>query len=259
MTKFRPCIDLHQGKVKQIVGNSLTRNQADLKTNFISDQSAKDFAKLYANDNLTGGHLIMLGSGNESAALEAVKAFPNGLQVGGGISQENAQHWIEQGASHVIVTSCLFKSDGQFDLSKLQSLVELIGKDKIVIDLSCKRREKDWLVMKDNWQTETNLSINESLLEMLARYCDEFLIHATDLEGKCQGIDIELVKFLGKYSPVSSTYAGGVTSLSDLDQVESASLGKVDVTIGSGLDLFGGILVKYKDCILWNNRNQGRC
>ena len=113
--------------------------------------------------------------------------------------------------------------------------------------------------MKDNWQTETNLSINESLLEMLALYCDEFLIHATDLEGKCQGIDIELVKFLGKYSPVSSTYAGGVTSLSDLDQVESASLGKVDVTIGSGLDLFGGILVKYKDCILWNNRNQGRC
>ena len=141
------------------------------------------------------------------------------------------------------------KKNGKFELSKLQKLVNLIGKDKIVIDLSCKRREKDWLVMKDNWQTETNLSINESLLEMLARYCDEFLIHATDLEGKCQGIDIELVKFLGKYSPVSATYAGGVTSLSDLDQVESASLGKVDVTIGSGLDLFGGILVKYKDQI----------
>lgn len=257
MTKFRPCIDLHQGKVKQIVGNSLTVNQADLKTNFISDQSATDFAKLYAKDNLKGGHLIMLGTNNEVAALEALKAFPNGLQVGGGIAHDNAQYWIGQGASHVIVTSCLFKKNGQFELSKLEKLVDLIGKDKIVIDLSCKRREKDWLVMKDNWQTETNLSISESLLEMLASYCDEFLIHATDLEGKCQGIDIDLVKFLGKWSPVISTYAGGVTSLSDLDQVKSESLGKIDVTIGSGLDLFGGALVKYKDCILWNNRNQG--
>ena len=255
MTKFRPCIDLHQGKVKQIVGNSLTSNQADLKTNFISDQSATDFAKLYANDNLTGGHLIMLGSGNESAALGAVKAFPNGLQVGGGISQENAQHWIEQGASHVIVTSCLFKKNGKFELSKLQELAEKIGKDKIVIDLSCKRRERDWLVMKDNWQTETDLLISESLLEMLSDYCDEFLIHATDLEGKCQGIDLDLVKFLGKYSPLIATYAGGASSLSDLDTVKSASSCRVNVTIGSGLDLFGGTLVKYKDCVSWNNRN----
>ncbi len=257
MTKFRPCIDLHQGKVKQIVGNSLTTNQADLKTNFISDRSAANFAELYAKDNLKGGHLIMLGAGNEEAALGALKVFPNGLQVGGGISLENAQYWIEQGASHVIVTSCLFKKTGQFDLPKLKKLVGLIGKDKLVIDLSCKRREKDWLVMKDNWQTETDLSINESLLEMLASYCDEFLIHATDLEGKCKGIDNDLVKFLGKFSPVTSTYAGGVASFSDLEVVKSESFGKVDVTIGSGLDLFGGALIKYKDCILWNNRNQG--
>ena len=255
MTQFRPCIDLHQGKVKQIVGSSLTIDQAELKTNFISDRSAADFAKLYAKDELKGGHLIMLGSGNTAVALNAIQAYPKGLQVGGGISQDNALEWIEQGASHVIVTSCLFNQKGQFVLAKLQELAEKIGKNKIVIDLSCKRRERDWLVMKDNWQTETDLLISESLLEMLSDYCDEFLIHATDLEGKCQGIDLDLVKFLGKYSPLISTYAGGASSLSDLDTVKSASSCRVNVTIGSGLDLFGGTLVKYKDCVSWNNRN----
>lgn len=255
MTQFRPCIDLHQGKVKQIVGNSLTKDQFELKTNFISDRSAADFAKLYARDELKGGHLIMLGSENKDAAQEAIQAYPKGLQVGGGIFFDNASKWIEQGASHVIVTSCLFNEDAQFVLPKLQQLVERVGKDKIVIDLSCKRRESDWLVMKDNWQTETDLSLTESLLELLSDYCDEFLIHATDLEGKCQGIDADLVKFLGSYSPLAATYAGGVTSLSDLDYIKSVSSGKVDVTIGSGLDLFGGTLVKYKDCVSWNNRN----
>ena len=168
----------------------------------------------------------------------------------------NAKEWIEQGASHIIVTSCLFDKDAQFVLSKLQDLVERVGKDKIVIDLSCKRRESDWVVMKDNWQTETDLSLTESLLEMLSDYCDEFLIHATDLEGKCQGIDRDLVEFLGRYSPLPVTYAGGATSLSDLRlHVKLISSGKVDVTIGSGLDIFGGNLVKYKDCVSWNNRN----
>ena len=255
VTKFRPCIDLHQGKVKQIVGGSLTKDQTELKTNFTSDRSAAEFAKLYAKDELTGGHLIMLGPGNKVAALEAIQAYPQGLQVGGGISLENAAEWIEQGASHVIITSCLFNKDAQFVLSKLQDLVERVGKDKIVIDLSCKRRKSDWLVMKDNWQTETDLFLTESLLELLSDYCDEFLIHATDLEGKCQGIDADLVKFLGSYSPLVATYAGGVTSLSDLDYIKSVSSGKVDVTIGSGLDLFGGTLVKYKDCVSWNNHN----
>ena len=255
MTQFRPCIDLHQGKVKQIIGNSLTNDDTELRTNFVSDRSAADFAQLYARDALNGGHLIMLGPGNKEAALEAIQAFPKGLQVGGGISHDNATEWVEQGASHVIVTSCLFNETAQFELSKLQKLVERIGKEKIVIDLSCKRREKDWLVMKDNWQTETDLTVNESLLKMLASYCDEFLIHATDLEGKCSGIDVDLVKFLGDCSPLPTTYAGGATSLSDLDYVKSISSGKVDVTIGSGLDLFGGTLVKYKDCVSWNNSN----
>lgn len=255
MTKFRPCIDLHQGRVKQIVGKSLTEDQTELKTNFVSDQSAADFAKLYAKDHLKGGHLIMLGPGNETVAIEAMQAFPKGLQVGGGISQDNATEWIEHGASHVIVTSCLFNKKGQFMLSRLKELVERIGKDKIVIDLSCKRRENDWLVMKDNWQTETDLLLSDAVLEMLSSYCDEFLIHATDLEGKCSGIDVDLIKFLGNYSPLSATYAGGVTSLEDLDFIKSISSGKVDVTIGSGLDLFGGTMVKYKDCVSWNNCN----
>ena len=255
MTKFRPCIDLHQGKVKQIVGDSLNKDQTKLKTNFSSDRSAAEFAELYARDELIGGHLIMLGPGNKVAAQEALQAFPYGLQIGGGISLENAAEWIERGASHVIVTSCLFNKDAQFVLPKLQDLVGRVGKDKIVIDLSCKRRGSDWLVMKDNWQTETDLSLTESLLELLSDYSDEFLIHATDLEGRCQGIDSDLVKFLGNYSPLPVTYAGGVTSLSDLDYINAVSSGKVDVTIGSGLDMFGGTLVKYKDCVSWNNRN----
>ena len=255
MTKFRPCIDLHQGVVKQIIGNSFTNSRADLKTNFISDKSAESYARLYSKDGLMGGHLIMLGSGNKDVAVEAVKAFPGGLQVGGGISFENAKDWIDEGASHVIVTSCLFNKSGRFMISRLKKLVELVGKEKIVIDLSCKREENGWIVMKDNWQTATDLMVNTSLFEMLSCYCDEFLIHATDLEGKCSGIDIDLVRFLGKHSPNTVTYAGGVNSLSDLDLVKSVSSGNVDVTIGSGLDLFGGSLVKYKDCVSWNNRN----
>lgn len=257
MTKFRPCIDLHKGKVKQIVGGSLSKNQAGLQTNFISDRPASEFAKLYAKDRLEGGHLIMLGPGNELAALEAIRAFPKGLQVGGGITHENCRMWIEKGASHVIVTSCLFNKDAKFILSKLKDLVKIVGKNNIVIDLSCKRRvkENDWIVVKDKWQTETDLFLTKSLLEMLSIYCDEFLIHATDLEGKCEGIDSALVEFLGNNCPLPITYAGGVKSLSDLDYVQSKSSGKVDLTIGSGLDLFGGSLVKYKDCVSWNNSN----
>lgn len=255
MTKFRPCIDLHQGKVKQIVGSSLKQDLTLLTTNFISNESASYFAKIYAKDQLHGGHLIMLGPKNNLAASEAIKAFPGGLQVGGGIDLSNANEWINIGASHVIVTSCLFDNDGRFVLSNLKKLNELIGKKKIVIDLSCKKQGGNWLIMKDNWQKKTNLTLTESLLEMLSSYCDEFLIHATDLEGKCSGIDEELVKFLGKYSPLPVTYAGGVRALSDLDFIKSLSVGRVDVTIGSGLDIFGGSLVKYNDCVSWNIYN----
>ena len=255
MTKFRPCIDLHQGKVKQIVGASLVKDHKQLLTNFTSNRSAADFAELFAEDGLKGGHLIMLGPKNNYQAIEALKAYPNGLQVGGGISINNAATWIEEGASHVIVTSCLFDENERFDLAKLEDLVKRIGKEKIVIDLSCKKSESDWLVMKDNWQTETDLRINQPLLHLLSKYCDEFLIHATELEGKCQGMDTELIKFLANHCPLRCTYAGGATSLSDLDHVKFLSDSRVDLTIGSGLDIYGGSLVKYKDCVSWNNRD----
>ena len=185
--------------------------------------------------------------------MSALQEFPKGLQVGGGITLDNALDWIEHGASHVIVTSCLFDNDGKFLLNKLKDLVAQIGKENIVIDLSCKRVEKSWRVMKDNWQMGTDLLVSEKLLEKLSDYCSEFLIHAINFEGKCKGIDEDLVTFLGKYCPLPSTYAGGVSGIDDLDKVKFFSANRVDLSIGSGLDIFGGELVKYKDCVSWNN------
>lgn len=267
MSKFRPCIDLHLGKVKQIVGSSLGADETGLQVNHVSDQSAADFAMLYAEDGLQGGHMILLGPKevNHSPALAALKAFPNGLQVGGGITDKNAESWLNHGASHVILTSWLFDGEGVFLMERLKYLAELIGKERIVLDLSCrslgvagKTDERGWQVMKDHWQTATNTWVNVATLERLSEFCAEFLIHAADVEGKCQGIDVALVEYLGKYSPIPTTYAGGVRSLADLSQIQALSGGRVDVTVGSALDLFGGSLMKYKDCVSWNIHNQVR-
>jgi len=259
VTLFKPCIDLHLGSVKQIVGSTLGGNlradESNLVVNFESDQSAADYARLYAADNLLGGHVIMLGPKNEDSAIAALKAYPGGLQLGGGVTPENAQSWIDYGASHIIVTSCLFDARGDFVPNKLEQLVNSVGKDKIVIDLSCQAKGDAWVVMMDRWQKETNLRINQENLNFLSKYCDEFLIHATDLEGNCEGIDLALVEFLGFNCPIKSTYAGGVNSLADLGAVKKASGGRVDLTIGSALDIFGGSLVKYKDCVEWNKLN----
>ena len=255
MTLFRPCIDLHSGSVKQIVGSTLKADESNLVVNFESDQSSADYARMYASDNLRGGHLIMLGPKNEASAISALKAYPRGLQLGGGVTLENAQSWIDYGASHIIVTSCLFDVHGDFAASQLEQLVNLVGKNKIVIDLSCQAKGDAWVVMMDRWQKETNLRINQESLNSLSKYCDEFLVHATDLEGSCKGIDLDLVEFLGSNCPIKSTYAGGVNSLADLEAVKRASGGRVDLTIGSALDIFGGSLVKYKDCIEWNKFN----
>lgn len=255
VTKFRPCIDLHHGKVKQIVGNSLTENESNLIVNFSSDRSASEFARQYQEDDLRGGHIIMLGSGNDASAISALEAYPNGLQIGGGISIENASFWLKKGASHVIVTSCIFDSNGSLNKDKLEALARTCGKNRLVVDLSCKRYGDQWRVMMDRWQRETALWISEEQLSILANYCDEFLIHATDVEGTCSGIDESLVAFLADYSPLKSTYAGGVQSLSDLDRVQALSKGRVDVTIGSALDIFGSTRIKYKDCVSWNNAN----
>lgn len=257
MTKFRPCIDLHDGKVKQIVGSSLSDSGAGLKTNFETDRSSAWFAELYKKDHIKGGHVIMLGKGNVEAAKAALAAYPNGLQVGGGITADNAKEYLDAGASHVIVTSWIFP-EGKLDMDRLNRLVEIVGKKHLVLDLSCKRTGIDcngkpqWKIAINRWQTLIDIEITAQTLNELASYCDEFLIHAADVEGKQQGMDDDLIRFLAKESPIPVTYAGGAKSLDDLKHCREISGGKIDLTIGSALDLFGGKGVKYDDCVKFN-------
>ncbi len=250
---FRPCIDLHEGKVVQIVGGSLGGQSGGLRTNFVSDRSAAWFAELYKRDGLTGGHVIMLGPGNEAEARAALAAYSGGLQIGGGVNTDNARGWLDVGASHVIVTSWVFR-DGQLDLVRLAQLVQLVGKDRLVLDLSCRKRGGDYFVVTDRWQKFTELKITADTLQTLARSCAEFLIHAVDVEGLCRGIDRELVEKLGLWSPIPTTYAGGANSISDLEEVTRVGHGKVDLTIGSALDIFGGTGVRYADALAFNLR-----
>ena len=254
MTTFRPCIDLHQGKVKQIVGGSLRDDGAGPTENFVSDRPAGWFAQTFKNDRLTGGHVIKLGPGNDSAAREALAAYPGGLQIGGGIHEGNAVEWLEAGASHVIVTSALFDAAGKFLEDTLRSLVREIGKNKLVIDLSCRRSADGWTVAMNRWQTLTELTVDHPTLDRLAPFCDEFLIHAADVEGLCRGVDAELVELLGTWGKSPVTYAGGAATMADLLLVEQAGCGVVDVTVGSALDLFGGKGLCYEDLVEWNRR-----
>jgi len=251
---FRPCIDLHEGKVKQIVGGSL--GQAGLRTNFVSEKPARWFAELYKRDGLAGGHVIMLGPGNEAEARSVLAAFPGGLQIGGGINADNARGWLDAGASHVIVTSWVFR-ESRLDWERLDELVKKIGKGKLVLDLSCRRRGGNYFVVTDRWQKFTELTVNEENLQKLARSCAEFLVHAVDVEGLCRGIDRELVGNLGRWTPIPTTYAGGANSLADLEEVTRLGQGKIDLTIGSALDIFGGTGVKYEDCVKFNRRPTG--
>ena len=250
---FRPCIDLHEGKVKQIVGGSLQDDGAGLRTNFVSERPASWFADLYRRDGLPGGHVIKLGPGNDVAAREALAAFPGGLHLGGGVDADNATGWLEAGASHVIVTSWVFR-DGQLDWERLKRLVGVIGKQRLVLDLSCRRRGEDYFVVTDRWQKFTELTVSRETLVRLADYCDEFLIHAADVEGLCRGIDSELVARLGEWTPIPTTYAGGAKSLADLEEVTRAGNGRVDLTIGSALDIFGGSGVTYAEAVEFNRR-----
>ncbi len=249
---FRPCIDLHEGQVKQIVGGTL--GDAGLRTNFVSEKSAAWFAELYRRDQLFGGHVIMLGAGNEAGARAALKAFPGGLQIGGGINAENARGWLDAGASHVIVTSWVFR-EGRVDWARLDELVKTVGKAKLVLDLSCRKRGEDYFVVTDRWQKFTDLPVNAETLKKFSACCAEFLIHAVDVEGLCRGVDTSLVEKLGLWSPIPMTYAGGASSLADLETVTQLGGGKVDLTIGSALDIFGGTGVKYEDCVRFNRRS----
>jgi len=250
---FRPCIDLHEGKVKQIVGGTLSDASDQLRTNFISDRPASWFAQLYRRDGLKGGHVIMLGPGNEDAARSALAAFPGGMHIGGGINAENARKWLDAGASHVIVTSWVFR-EGHMDAVRLAELYRAVGPGRLVVDLSCRKRRGNYYVVTDRWQKFTDLKINEGTLNTLAASCSEFLVHAVDVEGLCRGIDEELVALLGKFSPIPTTYAGGASSLADLETVTRLGQGKIDLTIGSALDIFGGTGVRYEDVVAFNKQ-----
>jgi phosphoribosylformimino-5-aminoimidazole carboxamide ribotide isomerase len=253
--RFRPCIDLRNGKVVQIVGGTLEGAAEALVTNFETERAPSEYAQMYQADGLTGGHVIALGPGNRAAALEALRAFPGGMQVGGGIMPDNAQEYLDAGASHVIVTSYVFR-DGRLDAKRLQQMIDTVGRARLVLDLSCRKRDDTYWVVTDRWQRFSELAITPQTLAQLAESCAEFLVHGVDMEGLRLGIDAALVELLGAHSPVPVTYAGGARSLADLDLVNQRGHGRVDLTIGSALDIFGGDLA-YQAVVAWQRR-QGR-
>ncbi len=256
MTRFRPCIDLHQGQVKQIVGATLSDDGAGLRTNFVAEHGADWFAARYRADGLRGGHVIKLGPGNDEAARRALAAWPAGMHIGGGIDQGNARAWLDAGAEKVIVTSWLFPG-ARFAPERLAALAQEIGRERLVVDVSCRRRGDAWLVAIDRWQTITDVALSGAFLAELARHCGEFLVHAADVEGLCNGIDSDLVAALGRWTTIPCVYAGGAKALDDLATVERLSGGAVDLTYGSALDLFGGTGVRYADLVGWNRRKDG--
>lgn len=261
--EFRPCIDIHNGKVKQIVGSSLKDFNNEAIENYVSEQDAAFFASIYKRNGVTGGHIILLNGwdseyyeATKAQALAALRAYPGGLQVGGGITAENASEFIEAGATHVIVTSYVFR-DGRIDYENLRKLVEAVGKEHIVLDLSCRYlsfalpyppRGEGYYIVTNRWQVETEERVTPELLDKLSRYCDEFLIHAVDVEGKQNGIEKPLITLLGDWGKLPITYAGGVSSFEDLEEIKVLGKNKVNVTIGSALDLFGGQM-GYRDVL----------
>lgn len=244
--KFRPCIDIHNGKVKQIVGGSLADRGDTAAENFVSEQDAPYYAEFYKRDGIRGGHIILLNpaaspyyEATRKQALAALRTYPGGMQVGGGIHDKNAAEYLDAGASHVIVTSFVFK-DGCLNYKNLEKMKSSVGRERLVLDLSCRRRGKEYIIVTDRWQKFTEVVLTEQTMEALAGYCDEFLIHAVDVEGKARGIEEDLVRMLGNWQGLPVTYAGGVGSFEDLEKLKVLGKGAVDVTVGSALDLFGG-------------------
>ena len=246
--EFRPCIDIHNGKVKQIVGGSLKDEGNMADENFVSGQDAVFYANLYKKEGFRGGHIILLNArdseyyeATKKQAMGALQAYPGGLQIGGGITAENAEEFLTAGASHVIVTSYVF-CDGKIQMDRLKKLRNAVGKEHLVLDLSCRKKDGKYYIVTDRWQRFTEQMITEDLLEQLAGYCDEFLVHAVDVEGKNGGIETGLVRMLSDYDGIPVTYAGGVHSWDDIELLKKLGKGKIDMTIGSALDLFGGTL-----------------
>ena len=252
--KFRPCIDIHNGKVKQIVGGSLKDQGNQAVTNFASEYEADYYAKMYQKDGLVGGHIILLNpvtseyyDATKRQAMKALQAYPQGMQIGGGINAENAKEYLDAGASHVIVTSYVFQN-GKIHWENLKKLYEAVGREHIVLDLSCRKKDGVYYIVTDRWQTFTQVELTEEVLTELAEYCDEFLVHGVDVEGKASGVETELVKMLSMWRKIPVTYAGGIGTLDDLNYFAEISGGNIDYTIGSALDLFGG-KIPYKDIV----------
>jgi phosphoribosylformimino-5-aminoimidazole carboxamide ribotide isomerase len=244
---FRPCIDLHQGVVKQIVGSTLEdADSAAVTTNFEARRPAAWFAEQYRRDGLTGGHVICLGPGNEDAARQALAAWPGGLQLGGGVNLENATDWLDAGAAAVIVTSWVFH-DGTLDRQRLTDLSAAVGRERLVLDLSCRYKNGDYYIVTDRWQRFTREKMTPELLADLSSYCSEYLVHGVDVEGKCCGIETDLVALLAQWAELPITYAGGIHNQADLDLIETMGQGRIDFTVGSALDLFGGSGFTYAD------------
>lgn len=252
--EFRPCIDIHNGRVKQIVGGSLKDKDNQAEENFVSQMDGAFYANMYKKAGIRGGHIILLNpvtseyyEATRAQALLALHSYPGGLQLGGGITADNAAQFIEAGASHVIVTSYVF-NNGRIDYNNLEKLVDAVGKSHLVLDLSCRKKDDSYYIVTDRWQKFTDEVITEELLDELSQYCDEFLIHAVDVEGKASGIEKELVSLLGDWGKIPLTYAGGVHSFEDLRLIKELGHNRVNVTIGSALDLFGGSM-KFEDVI----------
>lgn len=257
--EFRPCIDIHNGKVKQIVGGSLKDEGNQAKENFVAEQDAAYFAEFYKKDKIRGGHIILLNPEDSSyyketkrQALLALHTYPGGMQAGGGIHAENAKEFIEAGASHVIVTSYVFK-DGKVNYNNLEKILAAVGKEHLVLDLSCRKKDGDYYIVTDRWQKFTEEKITPELLDKLKEYADEFLVHAVDVEGKASGIEVPLAEMLGDWGRIPITYAGGVGSFEDLKQLKEYGKGRLNVTIGSALDLFGGRMA-YKEVLQYINQ-----
>lgn len=246
--RFRPCIDIHNGKVKQIVGGSLTDVGNQAITNFASDLGGEFYANMYREDGIVGGHIILLNpetseyyEATKAQAISALKAYPGGLQIGGGITADNAAEYIALGASHVIVTSYVF-CNGEIHWDRLEKLEQSVGKEHLVLDLSCRKKDGEYYIVTNRWQEFTNVVVSGELLDKLSEYCDEFLVHGVDVEGKASGVELPLVQMLADWNGIPITYAGGIGSKADLKEFEQASGGKLDFTIGSALDLFGGTI-----------------
>ena len=258
--KFRPCIDIHNGKVKQIVGSSLKDENDKAVENYVSEKDSSYYAQMYKRDGLTGGHIIRLNSAGSEyfeatkrAAVMALGTYYKGMQIGGGINADNAKFFLENGASHVIVTSYVFKN-GKIDYENLSNISNIVGKDNLVLDLSCRKKDNRYYIVTDRWQKFTEVYITDKVLDELAGYCDEFLIHAVDVEGKASGIEKGLTETLGGWNGIPVTYAGGISSFEDISELEKYGNGKLDFTIGSALDIFGGEMA-YNDIVsIYGNR-----